>query len=52
MLEILTAQINEEIYHLFVCHRLFPEQQEGCHRGTRGTGELLFIGYHIIKEQM
>ena len=29
---------------------MFPEEQKGCRKGTRGTGELLYIGQHILKE--
>ena len=29
---------------------LFPEKQKECHKGTRGTGELLYINQHILNE--
>ena len=32
---ILTAQIREEIYNWLISHGLFPEEQKGCHKGTR-----------------
>ena len=48
--KILTAQINEEICHSLICCTLFSEQQNGCCKGTRGTGELLFIDQHILNE--
>ena len=50
MWQILTAQIREEIYNLLVSRRLFLEGQKGCRKGTRGTGELLYIDNIILKE--
>ena len=50
MWKILTAQICEEIYYSLASHRLFPKEQEGCHKGTRGTGDLLYIDQHIHKQ--
>ena len=50
MWKILTAQIREEIYYSLISHELFPEEQKGCHKGTRGTGELLYIDQHIFNE--
>ena len=50
MWKILTAQIREEIYYSLTSHRLFPEEQKGCRRGSRGTGELLYIDQHILNE--
>ena len=35
---------------LAITHRLFPEKQKGCHKRNRGTGELLYIDQHILKE--
>ena len=29
---------------------LFPEEQKGSLKGTRGTGELRYIDQHILKE--
>ena len=48
MRKILTAQIKEEIYSL-ISRRLFSEEENGCRKGTRGTGELLYIDQHILK---
>ena len=42
MLKILTAQIKE-IYYSLISRGLFPKGQMECHKGTRGTGELLYI---------
>ena len=29
--------------------RLFPEEQKECRKGTKGTGDLLYIDQHILK---
>ena len=50
MWKILTVQIREEIYHSLISRRLFPEIQKGCHKGSRGTGELLYIDQYILNE--
>ena len=41
MWKILTVQIREEIYYLLTSHGLFPDEQKGCRKGSRGTAELL-----------
>ena len=50
MWKILTAQIKEEIYYSLTNHGLFPEEQKGCHKESRGTGEFLYIDQHILNE--
>ena len=50
MWKILSAQIREEIYYSLTSCGLFAEEQEGCHKGSRGTGELLYIDQHILNE--
>ena len=50
MWKILTAHIREGIYYSLTSCRLFPEEQKGCHKGCRGTGELLYIDQHILNE--
>ena len=50
MWKILTAQIREKIYNSLIRRGLFPEEQKGCHKGIRGTGELLDIDQHITNE--
>ena len=50
MWKILTAQIREEIYNSLISRGLFPEEQKGCRKGTRGTGELLYIAQHNLNE--
>ena len=48
--KILTAQIREEIYYSLISRDLFPDEQKGWHKRTRGTGELLYIDQHTLKE--
>ena len=50
MWKILTAQIREEIYDSLMSRGLFPEEQKGCRKGSRRTGELLYIDQHILDE--
>ena len=49
MLNILTAQIRE-IYNSLISHELFPKEHKGCRKGTRRTGELLYIDQYILNE--
>ena len=48
--KILMAKIREEIYYLLISHELFPEEQKGCHKGSRGIEELLYTDQHILNE--
>ena len=48
--KILTAQIREEIFYSLTSHGLFPDEQKWCHKGSRGTPELLYIDQYIVKE--
>ena len=50
MWKILTAQIREEIYYSLTIRGLFPDEQKGCCKGSRGTAELLYIDQHILNE--
>ena len=50
MWQILTAQIRGEIYYSLTSRGLFPDEQKGCYKGTRGTAELLYIDQHILNE--
>ena len=50
MWKILTAQIREEIYFLLTSRGLFPEEQKGCRKGSRGNAELLHSDQHILNE--
>ena len=48
MRKILTAQIREKIYYSLTSRGLFPDEQKGCRKGSRGTAELLYIDQHIL----
>ena len=50
MWKILTAQIKEEIYYSRTSRGLFPDEQKGCCKGSRGTAEFLYIDQHILDE--
>ena len=50
MWKILTAQIRKKIYYSLISHRIFPNEQKRCRKITRGTGELVSIAQHILKE--
>ena len=50
MWKILTAQIKEEIYYSLTSRGLFPDEQKGCCKGSRGRAELLYIDQHILNE--
>ena len=50
MWKILTAQIRVEIYYSLIIRGLFPDEQKGCHKGARGTAELLYRDQHILNE--
>ena len=50
MWKILTAQIREKIYYSLTSRGLFPDEQKGCRKGSRGTVELLYIDQHILNE--
>ena len=45
-MKILTTKIKEEIYYRLMFNRLFTE----CRKGTRGTGNLVYIDRYILKE--
>ena len=50
MWKIPTAQIRKEIYDSLTSFRFFPEEQKGCRKGSRGTGELLYINQYFLNE--
>ena len=50
MCKILTAQIREEIYYSVISRGLFPDEQKGCCKRSRGTAELLDIDQYILNE--
>ena len=47
---IITAQIREKIYDSFISHGIFPEEQKGCCKRTRGTEVLLYIDQQVLNE--
>ena len=50
MWKILTAQISEKVYYSLTSRGLFPDNQKGCHKGSRSIAELLYIDQHILNE--
>ena len=50
MWKILTAQIRKEIYFSLISRGLFPDEQKGCCKGSRGTAALIYIDQHILNE--
>ena len=50
MWKILTAQIREKIDYSLTSRGLFPEEQKGCRKRSRGIAELLYIDQHILNE--
>ena len=50
MWKILTAQIRVKIYYSLRSCGLFTDEQKACHKGSRGTSELLYIDQHILNE--
>ena len=48
--KILTTQIREEKCYTQTSRELFPEEQKGCCKGTRGTAKLLDIDQLILNE--
>ena len=50
MWKVLTAQIREKIYYSLISRGIFPEEQKGCRKRTRGKEELLYIDQHILNE--
>ena len=41
---------QERIYYSLISCGLFPEDQKGCRKGTRGIGDLPYIDQHILNE--
>ena len=39
-----------KIYYSLTSRGLFPDEQKGCRKGSRGIAELLFIDQHILNE--
>ena len=50
MWKILMAQTREKIFNSLISRRLFPEEQKGCCKRTRGTEKLLYIDQHTFNK--
>ena len=50
MWKILTAQVREGIYNSLTSYGLFPEEQKGCRKGSKGTAELLYMDQRILNK--
>ena len=50
MWKILTAQIREQIYYSSINPGIFPDEQKGCHKRTRGTEEVLYKDQYILNK--
>ena len=50
MWKIQTTHKREQIYNSLTSRGLFPDEQKGCRKGSRGTAELLYIDQHILNE--
>ena len=48
--ENVNSKIREEINYSLTSRGLFPVEQKGCCKGSRGTAELLYIDQHILIE--
>ena len=48
--KILTAQVREKIYISLISREIFPEEQKGCRKRTRGTEELVYIDQHTLNK--
>ena len=50
MWKMLTAQIREAVYYSLTSRRLFPKEQKGYRKGSRGTGELHYMDQQVFNE--
>ena len=50
MWKLLTGVIADQIYAHLDLEKLLPEEQKGCRKGSRGTNDLVYIDWAIIKE--
>ena len=48
--KLFTSMIAESIYTFLDDSKLFPEEQKGCRKGSRGTNDLLYIDQRMMKE--
>ena len=49
MWKLLASVIADQIYTHLDQEKLFPEEQKGCRKGSRGTNDLLYIDRAVIK---
>ena len=50
MWKLLTAMVPEDIYCFMENENLFPEEQKGCRRKSRGTKDQLLIDKAVLKD--
>ena len=50
MWKLLTSILADEIYDYLEKKMLLPEEQKGCRRKSKGTGDLLFIDKMMLRE--
>ena len=50
MWKLFTGVIADQIYAHLDEQKLLPEEQKGCRKGSRGTNDLLYIDWAVIKE--
>ena len=48
--KLFTSMIAESIYTFLDDSKLFPGEQKGCRKGSRGTNDLLYIDQRMMKE--
>ena len=48
--KLLTALLSDEIYSFLEENQILPEEQKGCRRKSRGTGDQLYIDKMILRE--
>ena len=48
--KLLTGLIADQIYAQLGQEKLLSEEQKGCRKGSRGTNDLLYIDWAVIKE--
>ena len=48
--KLLTGIVANEVYTFLEGNDLFPEEQKGCRRNSKGTADLLFIDKMLLKE--
>ena len=48
--KLLTKILSDDIYRHLEAQEILPEEQKGCRRKCKGTGDLLYIDRRILKE--